>query len=138
MSRRCVHRSHRLRLPCLRPRTYDGLCARHNGTCFLRCPGAVREPSEFLRAMSVGDLVGALEALVKRARGRWPGPRRGTVGEDVLDQCAGCGHVRYHHRPECAHQSGWLGRTETRCICRGFVSAPPTDRGADRKGENRA
>jgi hypothetical protein len=30
----CVHVSHRLRLPCLRSRTYDGYCGKHNRSCF--------------------------------------------------------------------------------------------------------
>ena len=34
---RCLHRSHRLRLPCLREATYDHLCGKHNTTCFNGC-----------------------------------------------------------------------------------------------------
>lgn len=33
----CMHRSHHLRLPCFRWRTYDGQCGRHNTTCFFDC-----------------------------------------------------------------------------------------------------
>lgn len=32
--RRCLHRSHRLRLRCYRGFVYDGFCYRHNETCF--------------------------------------------------------------------------------------------------------
>lgn len=32
--RRCGHRSHQLGLPCLRRRTYDGYCGKHNVTCY--------------------------------------------------------------------------------------------------------
>lgn len=31
---RCIHRSHRLRLRCLRSWTYDGYCRIHNSSCF--------------------------------------------------------------------------------------------------------
>ncbi|WP_395109802.1 hypothetical protein [Actinomadura sp. SCN-SB] len=40
--RLCVHRSHRLRLPCYRGLTYDGLCTKHNRTCFNICPREAR------------------------------------------------------------------------------------------------
>jgi len=31
---RCVHLSHRRKIRCFRPKTYDGYCAHHNATCF--------------------------------------------------------------------------------------------------------
>lgn len=46
---RCTHRSHLLRLPCLRERWYDGYCGHHNATCGEREDprhgGPVRESS---------------------------------------------------------------------------------------------
>jgi|GEM_PF-6881486 len=38
---RCAHRSHRLRLPCLRHYAYNGLCRAH-GRCDIACPAEVR------------------------------------------------------------------------------------------------
>lgn len=35
--RRCRHRSHRLRLRCLRGMVYGGLCYKHNRSCFHSC-----------------------------------------------------------------------------------------------------
>lgn len=32
--RYCLHRSHRLRLPCWRWFVYDGYCHHHNRTCY--------------------------------------------------------------------------------------------------------
>lgn len=32
--RRCVHRSHRLGVPCWRGFAYDGYCGKHNESCF--------------------------------------------------------------------------------------------------------
>jgi hypothetical protein len=32
--RRCVHRSHRLHLPCYRELVYDGYCGGHNQSCY--------------------------------------------------------------------------------------------------------
>lgn len=34
----CVHRSHRLALPCWRWFAADGYCARHNASCWAACP----------------------------------------------------------------------------------------------------
>lgn len=34
---RCLHQSHRWMLSCWRWRTYDGFCAKHNRTCYIRC-----------------------------------------------------------------------------------------------------
>lgn len=31
---RCIHLSHRLRLPCWSGTIYDGFCAHHNNTCW--------------------------------------------------------------------------------------------------------
>jgi len=33
----CIHRSHRLRLPCWRWSHWDGYCRRHIGTCWSSC-----------------------------------------------------------------------------------------------------
>ena len=38
---RCVHRSHRLRLPCLRHFAYNSLCRAH-ALCNFECPREVR------------------------------------------------------------------------------------------------
>lgn len=38
----CVHRSHRLRLPCLREAVYDHWCGRHNSACWDGCPKEAR------------------------------------------------------------------------------------------------
>ena len=43
--RRCLHRSHRLRLACWRGQTYDHQCGKHNRTCFNTCP-ATREDTD--------------------------------------------------------------------------------------------
>lgn len=35
---RCTHRSHRLRLWCWRPWSYQSQCYKHNRECFSVCP----------------------------------------------------------------------------------------------------
>ncbi|MCW2898795.1 MAG: hypothetical protein JWO67_1060 [Streptosporangiaceae bacterium] len=40
--RLCLHRSHRLNLPCYRGQTYDHQCGKHNDSCFHGCVTARR------------------------------------------------------------------------------------------------
>lgn len=48
---------------------------------------------------------------------------------DNLNTCANCGHIEYHHRPECTHveRKGFEGDTgyaieiSVRCDCLAFV-----------------
>lgn len=35
--RRCVHRSHLLRLRCWRRKVWDGYCNKHNNSCWGEC-----------------------------------------------------------------------------------------------------
>lgn len=45
--RYCIHRSHRVGLPCWRFMIYDAQCAQHNGSCYSGCENPDRtETSE--------------------------------------------------------------------------------------------
>ena len=53
---------------------------------------------------------------------------------DNLDTCANCGHIEYHHRPECTHRDFQLYSGGTRidvsdrCGCLSFVEQTGDER----------
>lgn len=41
-----------------------------------------------------------------------------------LDECLACGHIRYHHRPECTHRPSAFRNTPKDCDCNDFEETP--------------
>lgn len=45
-----------------------------------------------------------------------------SVTDDSLVECDECGHLRYHHRPNCTHIDGVFSYTQgVMCKCAEFV-----------------
>lgn len=78
--RLCVHRSHRLHLPCFRLVTSDGKCSKHNGTCFHQC---LPRPTATLTVRVRDDGPDGLSAEVVEL----PGCFASGFTEDELYEC---------------------------------------------------
>ena len=37
--------------------------------------------------------------------------------QDPMQECEGCGHLRYHHRPECTYRPTMLRNSPRSCNC---------------------